>query len=86
MLGSIDCMHWRWRNCPIALHLQYTSGKEGGATVILEAVASQDLWIWHSFCGVPGSNNGINVLHKSPLFDDATHGIAPSVAYSINGH
>ena len=74
MLGSVDCMHWRWRNCPVALHAQYTSGKEGGATVILEAVASHDLWIWHSFFGVPGSNNDINVLHKSPLFDEVIHG------------
>jgi len=34
-------------------------------TIILEAVASQELWIWHVFFGMPGSLNDINVLDRS---------------------
>ncbi|XP_022008145.2 uncharacterized protein LOC110907474 [Helianthus annuus] len=45
MLGSIDCMHWEWHNCPTAWRGQYTRGDHGHPTLILEAVASQDLWI-----------------------------------------
>ena len=67
MLGSIDCMHWRWKNCPTAWHAQY-SGRKEHPTIILEAVASYDLWIWKSFFGVPGSCNDINVLHRSNVF------------------
>jgi hypothetical protein len=52
MMGSLDCMHWHWKNCPIANKGQY-SGKEKEATVILEAVATHDLWIWHAFFGLP---------------------------------
>ncbi|GJZ75142.1 ALP1-like protein [Tanacetum coccineum] len=39
-------------------------------TIILEAVASHDLWIWHAFFGVAGANNDINFLDNSLLFDD----------------
>jgi len=45
MLGSIDCMHWRWENCPTAWKGQFTRGDYGVPTIILEAVASQDLRI-----------------------------------------
>jgi hypothetical protein len=41
MLGSIDCMHWRWEKCPLAWRGQFTRGDYGVPTIVLEAVASQ---------------------------------------------
>ncbi|KAK1693188.1 hypothetical protein QYE76_009885 [Lolium multiflorum] len=60
-------------------------GSQKGCTVILEAVATHDLWIWHSFFGMPGSNNDINVLNCSPVFSKLVEGHAPPVDYVING-
>ncbi|XP_015945758.1 uncharacterized protein LOC107470850 [Arachis duranensis] len=48
----------------------YMSGYRGVATIVLEVVASSDLWICHAFFEVSGSNNDINVLDRSPVFDD----------------
>ncbi|KAL9673095.1 hypothetical protein QQ045_029348 [Rhodiola kirilowii] len=84
MIGSIDCMHWEWKNCPTAWQGSY-SGRKGRPTIILEAVASYDTWIWHSFIGVPGSQNDINVLHQSDVFDSYLEGITPKVTYKVNG-
>jgi hypothetical protein len=53
--------------------------------VILEAVATHDLWIWHSFFGMPGSNNDINVLQCSPIFSKLVEDHAPPVDFVING-
>ncbi|GKC18117.1 ALP1-like protein [Tanacetum coccineum] len=51
----------------------------------LEAVASQDLWIWHAFFGVVGLNNDINVLYQSPLFNDLKTGQAPEIPFVAKG-
>ncbi|XP_048609886.1 uncharacterized protein LOC106446965 isoform X1 [Brassica napus] len=85
MIGSIDCMHWEWKSCPTAWKGQFTRGS-GKPAIVLEAVASQDLWIWHAFFGLPGTLNDINVLDRSPVFDDILHGRAPKVKFKVNNH
>ena len=84
MLGSLDCMHWKWKNCPTAWAGQY-AGRSGSPTIILEAVADYDLWIWHAYFGMPGTNNDINVLESSHLFSNLAQGIAPPAHYVIQG-
>jgi hypothetical protein len=84
-LGSVDCMHWPWKNCPSSHQGMYT-GHVHEPTIILEAVADKDLWIWHAFFGMPGSHNDINVLHRSSLFARLAEGQAPEVNYTINGN
>ncbi|XP_033139845.1 putative nuclease HARBI1 isoform X1 [Brassica rapa] len=84
MVGSIDCMHWEWKNCPTAWKGMYSRGT-GKPTIVLEAVASYDLWIWHAFFGAPGTMNDINILDRSPVFDDIINGIAPQVNFYVNG-
>jgi hypothetical protein len=63
----------------------YTCGDHSVPTIILEAVASHDRWIWHVFFGVAGSNNDINVLDQSDLFVKYLRGEDPKVHCSING-
>jgi hypothetical protein len=76
MLGSIDCMYWRWEKCPLAWRGQFTRGDYGVPTMVLEVVAFRDLHIWHAFFGAAGSNNDFNVLNESPLFFYALKGQA----------
>ncbi|XP_010690655.1 uncharacterized protein LOC104904161 [Beta vulgaris subsp. vulgaris] len=86
MVGSIDCMHWEWKNCLTAWKGQY-QGRAGVATLVLEAVdADRDLWTWHSFFRIPGSCNDLHVLHQSPVFRDVLEGRAPPVQFTVNGN
>ncbi|XP_026452011.1 uncharacterized protein LOC113352405 [Papaver somniferum] len=66
--------------------MRLSKGHYAKPTVILEAAASYDYWIWHAFFGLPVSQNNINVLHKSPLFEDLKYGISPQVNFTINGN
>ncbi|XP_071686817.1 uncharacterized protein [Rutidosis leptorrhynchoides] len=54
-------------------------------TIMLEAVASYDNWIWHAYFGVAGSNNDINVLNTSDLFNSMLNEEMSDVPYQING-
>ncbi|XP_028097255.1 uncharacterized protein LOC114297094 [Camellia sinensis] len=85
MLGSLDCMHWRWDKC-LSAHAGAYTRHYHKPTVVLEAVASYDLWIWHAFFGMPGSLNDITVLDRSPLFTELTRERAPATNYTINNH
>ncbi|XP_068340252.1 uncharacterized protein [Pyrus communis] len=44
MIGSIDCMHWMWKNCPSAWQDAY-GDKKMSKKYHLEALASFDTWI-----------------------------------------
>ncbi|XP_024199769.1 uncharacterized protein LOC112202964 [Rosa chinensis] len=45
-----------------------------------------DTWILHAFSGIPGTQNDITVLGRSPLFDALTEGQSPQLDYHINNH
>ncbi|CAN0912686.1 hypothetical protein LINGRAHAP2_LOCUS27486 [Linum grandiflorum] len=83
MIGSIDCMHWEWRNYPTAWAGQY-SGHVHRPTVVLEAVAGYNTWIWHAYFGTAGSLNDINILGQSPVFDRILNGSTPSLRFKVN--
>ncbi|GJT46354.1 ALP1-like protein [Tanacetum coccineum] len=85
MLESFDYMHWEWKNCSVSWQGQYGKGDKKYPTIMLEAVASHDLWIWHAFFGVAGANNDINVLDNSSLFDDLLDDKAHVAPYVVNG-
>jgi hypothetical protein len=60
-------------------------GHMGKPTIILEVVTTWDFRIWHAFFGMPGSHIDINVLQRSPMFDDLVNGRAPLVEFNVNG-
>ena len=64
----------------------YLSGYPEVSTIVLEVVASSDLWIWHAFFGVVGSNNDINVLDLSLVFDEVLNGCTLEANCTVNGN
>lgn len=84
-LGSVDCMHIVWKNCPTAWAGMYT-GKEGQPTIVLEAIADHRRRFWHLYFGLPGSLNDINVYDRSPIHERTLSGESPRVTYEVNGN
>jgi hypothetical protein len=84
MFGSLDCMHYEWKNCPVAWQGDF-GDRDGKKSIILEAVADQSLHIWHIYFGLPGSNNDLNVLDRSPLIHDLLSGAACDMTFEVNG-
>ena len=52
MMGSLDCMHTWWKNCPVAWKGSY-KGKEKRSTMVLEGMCDHHLWFWHAAHAVP---------------------------------
>jgi hypothetical protein len=85
ILGSIDCMHWAWRNCSAAWKGQFT-GHGKYRTMIREAIATHDLWIWHAYFGMPGGCNDIYVLQRSLVFSPYLRHRTPNAGFIVNGN
>lgn len=84
-----DGFHWlhvlEMARFPICLAQQFTS-RYSKPSLIHEEVASYDLWIWHAFFGMPGSNKDINFLQHPHIFNPLRQGIMSPVHYTINNH
>ncbi|CAL2245529.1 unnamed protein product [Prunus armeniaca] len=82
MIGSIDCMHWQWKNCPTAWQGDYENMK-WQKSIILEVVVGFDTWVLHPFFGVAGSRNNLNVLGQFLVFNNVLRGEFPKITYEI---
>jgi len=69
----------------LGLKGEFTKGNYEVSTLILEVVASHDLWIWHDFFGYLGSINDLNVPYRSPFFQELYEGWSPKCEYMVNG-
>ena len=72
MAGSLDCIHVKWKNSPIAWQGQY-QGNQGCPTIVMEVFCDFNIWFWHAVISFPGSLNviwGQIPLHQS--FIDGT--------------
>lgn len=65
LLGSLDCTHIYWGQCPNA-HKGNFIDRHKRISVILEAVVDGKLKFVHFFFGYPGGSNDLNVLQGSP--------------------
>ncbi|CAH1434054.1 unnamed protein product [Lactuca virosa] len=78
-------MRWKWSMCPNAHHGHYTTGNYHYPTIVLEAVASQALWIWNAFFASVSSLNDINILNNSPIFNKVCDNTTPDSSLIVRG-
>jgi hypothetical protein len=74
MIGSLDCMQTKWKNCPVAWQQSFKGRNKGSCNIVLEAAADHFLWFWHVSYGYSGALNDVNILNLSPLLDRLTDG------------
>jgi hypothetical protein len=73
MVGSLDCMHTVWKNCPMAWQARYL-GAKGKPTIVLEGASDHNLWFWHAVHGYAGTLTDKTILSLSPLLDNIVNG------------
>ena len=66
MIGSLDCSHTIWKNCPKAWQGSY-KGKGPKPSIVMEAICDYHLFFWHVSYGYAGTLNDLNILNLSPL-------------------
>jgi Plant transposon protein len=88
-IGSVDCMHISWKQCPFELKGQYKNPHAGKlATISCEGVCDHDLYCWSWYAGRAGTNNDLTVISTSPLFNrimSATNVLKLPEGYMLNG-
>lgn len=84
MFGSLDCMHKKWKNCLVVWQGDF-GYCNGNKFIILEAMAREDLHIWHAFFGQPDSNNDLNVLNRFSFLQNILTSKLTNRVLEVNG-
>ena len=71
--GSLDCMHMKWKNCPMEWQGQYKGAKKV-PTLVLEAICDHNLYFHHASFGWAGTLNDLTILNLSPFLDRLVDG------------
>lgn len=66
MMGSIDCTHWLWKNCPIAWQGMYQD-RNHNRSIVAEAICGHDMYFFQAYVGLPGSLNDINIMNQTTM-------------------
>jgi hypothetical protein len=73
MIGSLDCSHTYWKNCPKAWQGSYKRG-EKKPSIVFEAISDCHIFFSHASYGYTGSLNDKTILSLSPLLDRLVDG------------
>ena len=66
MMGSIDCTHWQWKNCPIAWQGMYQD-RNHKRSIVAEAICGHDMYFYQVYVGLPGSLNDIAIMGQTTM-------------------
>ena len=76
MLGSLDCSHTIWKNCPKAWAGSY-QGKENNPSIVLEGISDHHMFFWHASYGYAGTLNDKTIFDLSPFQEWLSSGVVP---------
>ena len=82
MIGSIDCCHWEWKNCPIR-HQGMFQDRNRKRSIVVEAIAGHDMYIFQAFVGLPGSLNDINIHARTDATRKYSHSTAIDMKFKL---
>ncbi len=66
MLGSLDCTHTIWKNCPKAWAGSY-KGKEDSPSIVVGGISDYHMFFWHASYGYAGTLNDKTIFDLSPF-------------------
>lgn len=74
-VGSVDCMKLKENNFPYHVKGEYQNGRDGQlATLQVAAWVDKNLYVWHWFAGLCGTNNDKTMVARSPFFRECLTG------------
>ena len=84
MMGSIDCTHWQWKNCPIAWQGMYQD-RNHKRSIVAEAICGHDMYFYQVYVGLPGSLNDIAIMGQTTMQSNYMESGAIDMTYSVAG-